>query len=162
MPDRVFSFVLVFFLSLFLVSCASAPPADTGYRAVEQGSRARSDVVLYAMGMLDKEYAYGGKGPVKGFDCSGLVTHVYKVSAGLSVTGNAASMAASLRPVEAGRIQPGDLLFFNTTGAPASHVGIYVGQGRFIHSANERAGVRLDRLSGRYWAQKFEGARSVF
>lgn len=148
------------FLFFFLVGCSSTPPSRE-VQIPARGTLERSDVVLYAMGMLDKEYSYGGKGPVKGFDCSGLVTHVYRVAAGLSVTGNAASMAASLRPVNREQMQPGDLVFFNTTGAPASHVGIYVGEGRFIHSANERTGVRLDKLSSRYWSQKFEGVRAV-
>lgn len=120
-----------------------------------------ADIALFALSLLDTSYTYGGRGPATGFDCSGLVSHIYKHAAGIDLRGNAASMARQSRPVAAARLLPGDLLFFNTLGAPHSHVGVYVGDGKFVHAANEHSGVRMDRLSDRYYAARFEGAQAV-
>jgi cell wall-associated NlpC family hydrolase len=65
------------------------------------------------------------------------------------------------RPIDRGRLQPGDLVFFNTEGTRHSHVGVYVGDDRFVHASNPRTGVRIDRLSNRYYAQRFEGAQTL-
>jgi cell wall-associated NlpC family hydrolase len=118
-------------------------------------------LALFALSMLDTRYSWGGRGPAMGFDCSGLVSHVYKEAAGLPVRGSAADLGQKARPVDRSRIQPGDLLFFNTLGTRHSHVGIYVGGGRFVHASNPRTGVRVDHLSNRYYAQRFEGAGTL-
>jgi cell wall-associated NlpC family hydrolase len=121
----------------------------------------RNDVVLLAMSLLDSTYRWGGRGPATGFDCSGLVSHVYQEAAGLLVQGNAAELGRKSRPIDRSQMQAGDLLFFNTLGARHSHVGIYVGGGRFVHASNPRTGVRIDLLSNRYYAQRFEGAGTL-
>jgi cell wall-associated NlpC family hydrolase len=121
----------------------------------------RNDLALFALSLLDTRYSWGGRGPAVGFDCSGLVSHVYKEAAGLPVRGSAADLGQKARPVDRSRIQPGDLLFFNTLGTRHSHVGIYVGGGRFVHASNPRTGVRVDHLSNRYYAQRFEGAGTL-
>ena len=112
--------------------------------------------------MLDRGYTYGGKKLHTGFDCSGLVSFVYQESAGIALKGSAAYMASASRPVEAQEAHPGDLVFFNTLGSAFSHVGIYIGDGKFVHAANERTGVKTERLTHAYWAKRFEGYRSVF
>ena len=111
--------------------------------------------------MLDRDYRWGGRAPAQGFDCSGLVSHVYREAAGIELRGNAATLSRLSHPVDMRALQAGDLLFFNTLGPPSSHVGVYVGNGRFVHAANERSGVRIDRLSDRYYASRFEGAKAV-
>jgi cell wall-associated NlpC family hydrolase len=121
----------------------------------------RNDVALFALSLLDTPYSWGGRGPATGFDCSGLVSHVYRQAAGLPVRGSAAELGQKIRAVDRSRIQPGDLVFFNTLGARHSHVGIYVGDGRFVHASNPRTGVRVDQLSNRYYAQRFEGAGTL-
>jgi cell wall-associated NlpC family hydrolase len=121
----------------------------------------RNDVALFALSLLDTPYSWGGRGPATGFDCSGLVSHVYREAAGLPVRGSSADLGQKTRPVERSRIQPGDLVFFNTLGARHSHVGIYVGDGRFVHASNPRTGVRIDQLNNRYYAQRFEGAGTL-
>ena len=121
----------------------------------------RNDLALFALSLLDTPYSWGGRGPATGFDCSGLVSHVYREAAGLPVRGSSADLGQKTRPVDRSRIQPGDLLFFNTLGARHSHVGIYVGDGRFVHASNPRTGVRVDHLSNRYYAQRFEGAGTL-
>lgn len=124
-------------------------------------STTRSDVALLAMSLLDTRYAWGGRGPAMGFDCSGLVSHVYKEAAGLRLNGSSADLGKLSRPVNTERLQPGDLVFFNTQGARHSHVGVYVGDGRFVHASNERTGVRIDHLSNRYYAKRFEGGHTL-
>jgi len=163
-------------LALLMVGCSTAPvltdmgpaPASAPEIAAAPASVAsadyhpkRNDLALYALSLLDTPYSWGGRGPAKGFDCSGLVSHVYREAAGLPVRGNSADLGKKTRPVDPSRIQPGDLLFFNTLGARHSHVGIYVGSGRFVHASNPRTGVRVDQLSNRYYAQRFEGAGTL-
>ena len=144
-----------------LVGCGTFP-APTLPPMSAQETNKRQDIVMQAMAMLDRGYTYGGKKLHTGFDCSGLVSFVYKESAGMSVRGSAESMARNTRAVDAGQARPGDLVFFNTLGHSASHVGIYIGSGKFIHAANEKTGVKLERLDAPYWKQAFEGYRSAF
>lgn len=131
---------------------ALAPDLDAGAVA-----RLRSEIALQALSLLDQPYARGGRGPATGFDCSGLVSHVYQ-QAGLRVQGSAAQMARQSRKIPREALEPGDLVFFNTEGEPFSHVGVYVGSGRFVHASNPRTGVRMDPLAQRYYAARFDGA----
>ena len=127
----------------------------------EDSARERSEVALAAMSLLDVRYKWGGRGPATGFDCSGVVRHVFAEGTGRKVSGNAAQLAAQARPVDSSDLQPGDLVFFNTTGRSYSHVGIYVGKGKFVHAENERTGVKTSSLNQRYWSRRFEGFRRV-
>jgi cell wall-associated NlpC family hydrolase len=138
-----------------LYACSS--PRSTHIQADK-----RHDIVMQAMAMLDRGYTYGGKQRHTGFDCSGLVSFVYQESAGISLKGSAAQMAHVTKPISAQEAQPGDLVFFNTLGSPFSHVGLYMGSGQFIHAANEKTGVKSERLSHSYWSQRLEGFRTVF
>lgn len=139
------------------VSTPTAPPAPPTRASQPQ----RNDVALYAMGLLDTRYSRGGRGPATGFDCSGLVSHVFREAIGLRVQGSSADLGKKARPVAPDQLLPGDLVFFNTLGARHSHVGVYVGDGRFVHASNPRTGVRIDQLSNRYYAQRFEGAGTL-
>ncbi|MFY8016380.1 MAG: NlpC/P60 family protein [Limnohabitans sp.] len=150
-------------VGFWLAGCASPPvfspqvtlPQSTGRLTQDK----RHDVVMQSMAMLDRGYTYGGKKLHTGFDCSGLVSFVYKNAAGLDLRGSSADMAAKTRPIQSQAAMPGDLVFFNTRGAAFSHVGIYIGSGKFIHAANERTGVKQERLDSTYWAKRFEGFR---
>jgi len=122
----------------------------------------RQDIVIQAIAMLDRGYTYGGKKLHTGFDCSGLVTFVYRESAGIALKGSATQMAEATRSIDASQARPGDLVFFNTLGPSFSHVGIYIGDGKFIHAANERTGVKSERLNHAYWSKRFEGYRTIF
>ena len=124
-------------------------------------STKRQEVVMQAMAMLDRNYVYNGKKLHTGFDCSGLVSFVYKESAGVELRGSASDIANKTRAIAVNAAIPGDLVFFNTLGSPNSHVGIYIGSGKFIHAANERTGVRIDQIGADYWAKRLEGYRSV-
>ena len=149
-----------------LFGCANAPnlvvtgaSRDTPY---PNNPSKRQDVVMQAMAMLDRNYVYGGKKLHTGFDCSGLVSFVYKESAGIALRGSSAQMANITKPILPTEAHPADLVFFNTLNSPFSHVGIYIGSGKFIHAANEKTGVKVERLNHVYWAKRFEGYRTIF
>lgn len=144
---------------LAFAGCASRPaPAPRSLKAAQAGS----DIALFALSLLDLPYASGGRGPATGFDCSGLVSHVYLLGAGIRLQGSAAAMAKALHPVSPAELLAGDLVFFNTLGYAFSHVGIYLGEGRFVHASNPRTGVRVDRLDNNYYAARFEGAKTIW
>lgn len=170
-PRRALAVLSAVGVLLVLAGCSSTPsvpknvpipsPQSTTSAVESAYPLKRNDVALFALSLLDAPYAWGGRGPATGFDCSGLVAHVYKEAAGMPVRGSSADLGRKSRPVDPARLQPGDLVFFNTLGARHSHVGIYVGDQRFVHASNPRTGVRIDRLSNRYYAQRFEGAGSL-
>jgi cell wall-associated NlpC family hydrolase len=149
---------------LYACSTASRKTAsiDPTSQSYPNNPAKRQDIVMQAMAMLDRGYTYGGKKLHTGFDCSGLVSFVYKESAGLLLKGNAAQMASATRPIDPDQAHPGDLVFFNTLGTSFSHVGIYIGSGKFVHAANEKTGVKTERLSHSYWSKRFEGYRTAF
>jgi cell wall-associated NlpC family hydrolase len=117
---------------------------------------------MYAMGLIDTGYRFGGKNPEAGLDCSGMVNHVFRQAAGIRFDGSAADIARRGRPVARKNLNPGDLVFFNTRNAPFSHVGIYIGDDRFIHAPSAKGRVRIDKMSARYFAQRFTAARTYF
>ncbi len=143
---------------LAFAGCATRPASEP--RSLKS-AQAGSDIALFALSLLDMPYVSGGRGPATGFDCSGLVSHVYLQAAGIPLRGSAASMAKAARPVNPADLMAGDLVFFNTLGYSFSHVGIYVGDGRFVHASNPRTGVRTDRLDSKYYAARFEGAKTL-
>jgi len=118
------------------------------------------DVVLYALGLVETGYRFGGKNPDAGLDCSGMVSHVFDKAAGIKLQGSAADIARRGKPVAASSLQPGDLVFFNTQNRPHSHVGIYIGDGRFVHAPKSQGKVRADSLASGWFAARFEEART--
>jgi cell wall-associated NlpC family hydrolase len=162
---------LLLLLPLLLAGCGSAPPqSSTMANANDAGGAVRSatgrdkanEVVLFSLGLLNIGYRFGGKNPEAGLDCSGMVSYVFKESANLSLQGSAADLAKRGRMVDVAYIQPGDLVFFNTLNRPHSHVGIYIGEGRFIHAPSNKGKVRIDSLASGWFAQRFEEARNYF
>lgn len=120
------------------------------------------EVALFALGLVDTGYRFGGKNPEAGLDCSGMVSYVFENAAGLRLSGSAAELARLGRPVNGEGLRPGDLVFFNTRNKPRSHVGIYIGDGRFIHAPNTNGKVRTDSLTTGWFATRFEEARTYF
>jgi len=119
----------------------------------------RDRLVSATLGELGVPYTWGGDKPDDGFDCSGLVLFVFRKVAGLELPHRARLQRRLGKPVASAQLQPGDLVFFNTLGNPASHVGIYIGEQRFVHAPSRGAKVRVDRLDNRYWARRYTGAR---
>lgn len=160
--------LLLSLISALLLAACGSPLSRSGSspETITQGSRSVSEkgneVVFYAMGLIDTGYRFGGKNPEAGLDCSGMVSYIYGRAAGLKVQGSAADIARRARPIERSALRAGDLVFFNTRNQPFSHVGIYLGEARFIHAPSTNGRVRIDRLSDRYYAQRFEAARTFF
>ncbi len=120
-----------------------------------------ADVVLGALAHLGVPYRFGGSDPRRGFDCSGLVRHVFQQAAALDLPRSAEDMASLGLRLDPAELAPGDLVFFNTRGRPYSHVGIYVGEGRFVHAPARRGQVRVEAMDSRYWRTRFNGARRL-
>ena len=129
--------------------------------AIDAASPSLSQLVVHAMGFLGVPYRMGGQGFDEGVDCSAFVRIVYQDSLGLRLPRAAREQAEQTTTIQAAQIQPGDLVFFNTLNRPFSHVGIYVGEGRFIHSPRSGAAVRVEDMGKPYWQARFEGARRV-
>lgn len=120
-----------------------------------------SDLVVNAMGFLGVPYKRGGITAETGFDCSGFVKAMYEQTVGLILPRKAEQQAAATQHINEADLKPGDLVFFNTMRRAFSHVGIYIGEGKFIHSPKPGAEVRVEHMSVAYWARRFDGARRV-
>ena len=121
-----------------------------------------NDVVLFALGLIETGYRFGGKNPEAGLDCSGMVSYVFQKSADMRLEGSAADLARHGKPVPKAQLRPGDLVFFNTLNKPYSHVGIYIGDDRFVHAPNSRGKVRTESLRNTWFAARFEEGRTYF
>lgn len=162
---------LLFFplLAALLAGCGSepvrqaAPPPPQGHwPTVAPADPASANAVLMrAISLVGTPYRYGGNTPEGGFDCSGLVNYVYRDMLDLRLPRSSRELAAIQGPrLSPERLAPADLVFFGS-GGNVSHVGIYVGEGRFVHAPSSGGTVRLDRLDGPYWRAHYSGARRV-
>ena len=164
---------LLAFVSLNAAAQTTPPADELSSFLQEKGLLARigeagnqvttqaSDLVVGAMGFLGVPYRRGGSTVETGFDCSGFVKSMYEQTIGLVLPRSAAQQAAATQTIERTELRPGDLVFFNTMRRAFSHVGIYVGNGKFIHSPKPGAEVRVEDMGGSYWAKRFDGARRV-
>ncbi len=137
----------------------AVPPAPSTPQTPPRAER--SEALLQALLALGLDYRYGGNSPVTGFDCSGLVAHVYLEAWGIRLPRNARAQSETGTPVSLAELQAGDLVFYDTLKRPFSHVGIYLGDGRFVHAPKTGARVRVESLKSTYWSQRFNGARRV-
>lgn len=169
--------LLVLFGSLFFATATFAAPPETNddvnrllsdgnllNRLGEVSNRVEakaSQLVVGALGFLGVPYRRGGNTAETGFDCSGFVRAIYQQTAGLLLPRKASEQAAATETIDKAELKPGDLVFFNTMRRAFSHVGIYVGNGKFIHSPKPGAEVRVDDMGASYWLKRFDGARRV-
>lgn len=155
-------------VACLLAACASAPPTRTA-AAPARGSGlslpvtgSSANIAFRALGLVGTPYKTAGADPRIGFDCSGFVMFVFRDAMGVALprsTGEQFALHGGSPRL--GSLLTGDLVFFNTAGRGVSHVGIYVGEGRFVHAPNHGGRVRLDRLDDRYWQQRYLGARRI-
>lgn len=124
-------------------------------------SNVTSDLVMTAMGFLGVRYQRGGNEANTGFDCSGFVRAVFDKTLGLALPRRASEQAEVTAKISPEDLRPGDLVFFNTMRRAFSHVGIYVGEGKFIHSPRAGGKVRVEDMREAYWSKRFNGARRV-
>lgn len=143
-------------LTLALAACASAPA--TRHSASDSQM---NDLVMYAMSLTDTEYRYGGNSASSGFDCSGYVGHVYREVLGIALPRTASDISRAGAPVRRDELRPGDLVFYNTLGRSYSHVGIYIGDGKFVHSPRTGERVRTEQMQMNYWQTRYDGARRI-
>ncbi len=146
---------------------ASRAPLPATQPPLELDPRGREEAVALDTLVLNTPYTYGGNTPQGGFDCSGFVYYVFsQVAQGSAMTRrlprSTAEWAAATQPVDDAALQRGDLVFFNTTGALFSHMGIYVGQAQFVHAPSSGGTVRRDSLESSYFRPRYVGARRVF
>jgi cell wall-associated NlpC family hydrolase len=138
---------------------AAVPPSE--YTFVQTMRDKASDMVLSAMNFLGVPYRRGGNTAETGFDCSGFTRHIFELSLGHVLPRRVDDQASApgLIKVKREELKPGDLVFFNTLKRTFSHVGIYIGEGKFIHSPRSGASVRVEDMRYAYWSKRFTGAR---
>ncbi len=119
------------------------------------------EVLVNALSLTGVRYKYGGNSPETGFDCSGYVRYVYQQASNLTLPHGARAISQLGKTIPRSELQPGDLVFFNTLKSTFSHVGIYLGNNRFIHSPSSGGGVRVESMQTNYWAQRFNGAQRI-
>lgn len=163
-------FRLHFSVLLIALSCALPAAATEDSLAVtdqttapglERYTHAVGELVDEAMGYLGIRYRRGGSIPATGLDCSGLVMNVFRNAVGLDLPRTATEMSRVGESVKRQELKPGDLVFFNTMRRTFSHVGIYLGDGQFVHSPSRGGKVRVEDMASSYWAKRFTGARRV-
>ncbi|MEX3961522.1 C40 family peptidase [Paraburkholderia sp. EG286B] len=142
---------------------AAAPaPTEGGAKAFLSGMAGKAgDVVVGALNMIGVRYRWGGNTPDSGLDCSGFVRYVFQDTLGMSLPRRAEEMSRVGEKVSMSNLKPGDLVFFNTMRRTFSHVGIYIGDNKFVHSPSTGSTIRVDDLDDGYWEKRFTGARRV-
>lgn len=143
---------------LYSADEAEAEPeqeAKTGWKAKTQ------EVIINALSLTGIKYKYGGNSPETGFDCSGFVRYVFRNAANLTLPPTARAISQMGRTVKKEELQPGDLVFFNTLKSAFSHVGIYIGDNKFIHAPSTGKVVRVENMQQSYWSSRFNGAQRV-
>lgn len=142
------------------VGTASGDPSAAAAAVSANITDLRKSLLAVAMGLRDTRYVRGGRDPSTGFDCSGFVRYVFAHAVGMQLPRNSASQFLAGLKVKRADMQPGDLVFFHTHGKRGiSHVGIYISNGRFIHSPNTGKSVEISSLKQGYWAKRFVGAK---
>jgi cell wall-associated NlpC family hydrolase len=158
---------------LFLAGCSTFPdPVQTAAIRVDTQPAARplaappasvssSEALFMALSALGIDYRRGGNSHTSGFDCSGLVAYVYREAYGIELPRYTLAQSQLGKPVDATRLEAGDLLFYNTLRQPYSHVGIYIGGDRFVHAPKQGSAVRIEKMQTSYWTRRFNGARRI-
>lgn len=148
-----------------LSGCASSPPIERSSewpaRSNTRGAEGSSELPLRALSLVGIPYRYGGQSPETGFDCSGLVHFLFSEVWGVNLPRRTQEMSRVGSVVERDDLRPGDLVFFDTLREPYSHVGIYVGDQRFVHAPSTGGRVEVAPMNGRYWARRYNGARRI-
>lgn len=132
-----------------------------GSRANSSNPQTTKTLATAALKMLGVKYRFGGETPKTGFDCSGLVSYAAEKSLGLKLPRRAAEMAREGKSIKSSELKKGDLVFFNTRGHRYSHVGIYLGDKKFVHAPRTGAVVRIESMDIAYWKKRYNGARRL-
>ena len=174
---RVWPFLSLALLAAWLAGCVAQPvrtsdddaepPQVSGLGNDDNGEpvllrASANEVLIRAIGLVGTPYRYGGNTPEGGFDCSGLVAYVFREATGLQLPRSTREQIAyPARSIGRDDLRPGDLVFFNPRGGRVSHIGIYVGEGRFVHAPSSGGTVRLDELDSDYWRRAFVSGKRL-
>jgi cell wall-associated NlpC family hydrolase len=158
-------YLVTFFLLLLLGACGTTrqdTPVAAAPAVVPHNDEAQmNNLAIYAISLYDTPYQYGGKSRANGFDCSGFVQYVFQNSLGLLLPRTSSEMSRAGTALNTDQLRPGDLVFFNTAHSPYSHVGIYVGDNRFVHSPRSGKAIMMSSLHEKYWRTRYNGARRI-
>ena len=145
---------------LFLLSaCGSSPQqSDSMGKGADEKM---NELVMYAMSLAETPYHFGGNSPDNGFDCSGFVDHVFRHSLGISLPRTSHEISHVGTPINIRHLLPGDLVFYNTQHSSYSHVGIFVGDDKFVHAPKSGSQIRVEKMSEKYWLDRYNGARRI-
>lgn len=133
----------------------------TASRLGSEWSNVAQEVLMNALSLTGVKYKFGGNSPETGFDCSGFVRYVFQQAANVTLPHGARAISQLGQTVAVDQLQPGDLVFFNTLKSAFSHVGIYIGEGRFIHAPSTGGGINVVNMNDSYWVKRFSGARRL-
>ena len=161
MNFRHIAFALCFLATTSVCSASEEAPAGNGLSLFDRYSSNAQDLVVRALTFVGVNYRRGGDSPETGFDCSGFVRHVFRESLGLMLPRTSRDISRVGETIPRDELQPGDLVFFNTLRRGFSHVGIYLGEHRFVHSPASGGEVRVEDMRQRYWVKRFNGARRI-
>jgi cell wall-associated NlpC family hydrolase len=137
------------------------PESSTAYIKLQELRDRASDLTVKALGAIGIRYKLGGNTPENGLDCSGFVRYVYKTAVGAELPRTSQEISKVGEQIEENELRPGDLVFYNTLRRGFSHVGIYLGDNKFIHSPSAGGQVRVESMDIAYWKKRFNGARRI-
>jgi cell wall-associated NlpC family hydrolase len=144
---------------------ADPAPADgtpnTALAKLQNLTNRASELAIHAMGMIGIRYKLGGNAPESGLDCSGLVRYLFKEVWGTDLPRTSEEISQVGQNIDTQNLQPGDLVFYNTLRRSFSHVGIYLGDNKFIHAPSSGGQVRIESMDVGYWKNRFNGARRI-
>jgi len=165
-PQSLLLWTVLLLMALGSGGCSSKKSLDRGYAKPTQyfqlsDSAQTQEMVIYAFGLIGTGYKFGGRNPDAGLDCSGMVGYIVEQVSGKKLPHNAAQIANITRPIGKSDLRPGDLVFFNTMNRRYSHMGIYVGDGKFVHAPSSRGQIRVEEMSSPYFKKRFDGARTL-
>lgn len=143
------------------VFAQEAPPPQESGSLLDRTTTTLQDLVLKGLQMVGVNYRWGGTNPATGLDCSGFVQLVFRDSLGMALPRTAKEMSHVGAEVDRSELKPGDLVFFNTLRRAFSHVGIYLGDSKFLHAPRPGGEVRVEDMRQSYWVQRFNGARRI-
>lgn len=147
--------IISILLFTVLAACSSTPARDTSATDPRM-----NELVMYALSLADTPYRYGGNSS-EGFDCSGYVRHVYAHQLNVELPRTSKQISRVGLPLQPGELRPGDLVFYDTQRTPNSHVGLYIGDGRFVHSPRSGQRIRVEDMALEYWKSRYNGARRI-
>lgn len=158
---RLYTLIFTAIFGFTATVCKAADIAVETPGFFDQAGSAMQEVLLSALALSGTPYKFGGNSPDTGFDCSGFVRYVFSQAANLTLPHGARAISQLGKSIPVDQLQPGDLVFFNTLKHAFSHVGIYLGDGRFIHAPSSGGGVNIVNMNDAYWSKRFNGARRL-